>query len=69
VGSAITQVEAGSIGDRAGLRAGDVITLVGNTKAPSPAAVTRSIERAPSGEAVLVGFVRDGAHAVTALEK
>ncbi|HEY5617197.1 MAG TPA: PDZ domain-containing protein [Vicinamibacterales bacterium] len=68
-GSAIARVEIGSIADRAGLRAGDVITLAGGTKAPSPAAVMRTIERASAGEAVLVAFVRDGTHAVTALEK
>jgi len=69
VGSAITQVEPGSIGDRAGLQAGDVITLAGSAKAPSPAAITGAIERASAGDAVLVAFVRDGTHAVTALEK
>ena len=68
-GSAITEVEMGSIADRAGLRAGDVITLVGETRAPSPAAVLRVIERVSGGEAVLVAFVRNGAHAVTALER
>jgi hypothetical protein len=69
IGSAITQVETGSLADFAGLRAGDVITLAGNAKTPSPAAVMRAIGRAPPGQAVLLGFVRDGAHAVTALEK
>jgi hypothetical protein len=68
-GSAITEVEAGSIADRAGLRAGDVITLVGETRAPRPAAVLGVAERVSAGEAVLVAFVRNGAHAVTALER
>ncbi|MGH9256317.1 MAG: PDZ domain-containing protein [Vicinamibacterales bacterium] len=68
-GSAVTEVEAGSMADRAGLRVGDVITLAGNTKAPTPATVRGIVERASTGEAVLVAFVRDGAHAVTALEK
>jgi S1-C subfamily serine protease len=69
VGSAIIRVEPGSIGDRAGLRPGDVITLAGNVKAPSPAAITGAVERASAGEAVLVAFVRGGTHTVTALEK
>jgi hypothetical protein len=69
VGSAITQVETGSLADHAGLRAGDVITLVGTAKAPSAAAVMRAIRQAPAGQAVLVAYVRNGAHAVTALEK
>ena len=69
LGSAVAQVESGSMADRAGLRAGDVITLAGNTKSPSPAAVMRAVQNASEGEAVLVGFVRDGVHAVTALER
>ena len=69
LGSTVTQVEGGSMADRAGLRTGDVITLAGNTKAPSPAAVMRAVQNASEGEAVLVGFVRDGTHAVTALER
>ena len=69
LGSTVAQIESGSMADRAGLRAGDVITLAGNTKSPSPAAVMRAVQNASEGEAVLVGFVRDGVHAVTALER
>jgi len=68
-GSAVIEVTAGSAADRAGLRAGDVITLVGATTAPSPAAVRRAFDRAPPGTAVLVAYTRGDAHAVTALEK
>jgi S1-C subfamily serine protease len=68
-GSAVTAVEAGSVADRAGLRVGDVITLAGNARAPSPAAVMRAVEPVSAGEAVLVAFERDGTQAVTALEK
>lgn len=69
LGSGVAQVESGSIAARAGLRAGDVITLAGNTKSPSPAAVMRAVQNASDGEAVLVGFVRNGVHTVTALER
>jgi S1-C subfamily serine protease len=69
LGSTIAQVESGSMADRAGLRTGDIITLIGNTKTPSPAAVMRAVQNGSDGEAVLVGFVRNGAHAVTALER
>jgi hypothetical protein len=68
-GAAVTAVESGSVADRAGLRVGDVITLAGNARTPSPATVMRAVERVSAGEAVLVAFVRDGTQVVTALEK
>jgi hypothetical protein len=68
-GSLVVDVQAGSAGDRAGLRGGDVITTIGGTRAPSPAAVRRAFTRASAGGAVLVAYTRDGGHAVTALER
>jgi len=75
-GSAVMDVEAGSAADRAGLRVGDVITLIGTTTAPSPAAVRRAFDRAPPGAAILVAYTRPSPSAqggdtpaVTALEK
>jgi len=68
-GSVITRVEVGSTADRAGLRAGDVITLAGSVHLPSPAAVQRAFDSAPAGDAVLVAFVRGDTQAVTALDK
>lgn len=68
-GSLVAEVETGSIAERAGLRAGDIITVAGEAKAPSPAGVRRIYERAPAGAAILVGFNRSGTHAMTALEK
>lgn len=68
-GSAIVDIEAGSAADRAGLRAGDVITRAGDAPAPSPAAVQREFDRAPAGGAILVAYTRDGARAVTALDR
>lgn len=68
-GSLVAEVETDSIAERAGLRAGDIITMAGEAKAPSPAGVRRTYERAPAGTAILVGFIRSGSHAVTALEK
>jgi hypothetical protein len=68
-GSMVVDVQAGSAADRAGLRAGDVITQVGATKAPSPAAVRGAFARATADAGVLVGYRRSDAHAVTSLEK
>jgi hypothetical protein len=68
-GSVVVDVQTGSSADRAGLRAGDVITRAGTTMAPSPAAVRRAFDAAPTGAAVLVAYARDGTHGVTALEK
>lgn len=68
-GSAITRVTPGSVAERAGLAAGDVITLIGASEAPSPAAVRRTFDAASGGGAVLVAFARGDTHAVTALDK
>ena len=68
-GSMVVDVQTGSIADRAGLRAGDIITRAGATIAPSPAAVRLAVDRAAAGAAVLIAYTRNGTHSVTALEK
>jgi S1-C subfamily serine protease len=68
-GAIVVDVQIGSAADRAGLRAGDVITRVGATMVPSPAAVRAAFERVATGAAVLVAYTRDGTYGVTALEK
>jgi S1-C subfamily serine protease len=67
-GVEILRVEAGSAGERAGLRAGDILTRIGNTSSPTPRDVAR--EFATSGEGPLVAAVtRGNAHLLVALEK
>ncbi len=60
---------AGSAADRAGLALGDVITLVADVSAPTPAQVMRSYTSMGQGERVMVAVTRGDAHFVTTLER
>jgi membrane-associated protease RseP (regulator of RpoE activity) len=63
------RVDSGSAAARAGIQAGDVLTLIGETERPTPAAVNRAFQAMPEDGALLVGFVRGQSHHVVALEK
>ncbi|MBI2187540.1 MAG: PDZ domain-containing protein [Acidobacteria bacterium] len=67
-GSVVVRVQSGSAADRAGLRADDVITRIGDAAAPTPAVVRRAFDRAPSGSALLVAYTRAGGRRITALD-
>jgi S1-C subfamily serine protease len=69
MGTEIVRVERGSAGARAGLTAGDLITLIGDVNAPTPRQVTRSFASLPHGERLLLGVSRGKAHFVTTLER
>jgi hypothetical protein len=69
VGTEIVRVEEASAAHGAGLMAGDVITLVGDTAAPTPAQVVRSFGSLAEGERVIVAVTRGAAHVVTALRR
>jgi hypothetical protein len=68
-GAEIVEVAAGSAGDRAGLAAADVITRIGEVRAPGPRQVTRAFAGLRPGGRVLVGVSRGAAHLVTTLER
>jgi serine protease Do len=68
-GALITDVQPGSAADRAGLRAGDIITLVADISTPSPAAVRTAFARATAETAILVAYTRASTHHVTALAR
>jgi S1-C subfamily serine protease len=68
-GAAVVGVAPGSSAERAGLLAGDVITRVADTAAPSPAEVRRIFAAAEQGQALLLAYTRGDTHRVTALEK
>lgn len=68
-GSEILNVTPGSAAAHAGLLPGDVITLIGDRKAPTPAVVERVFAAAPPDRPILVAVTRNAAHRVLALEK
>jgi hypothetical protein len=65
LGAEVTRVEPASIADRAGLSAGDIITLVANTEFPSPNQVVRSYASLRPGDRVMVAVTRGETHYVT----
>jgi S1-C subfamily serine protease len=69
VGSEVLHVRAGSATSRAGLRRGDVITMIGGQAAPTPAQADRAFSRLSAGGRLLIGLERNDQHLVVALEK
>jgi S1-C subfamily serine protease len=69
VGAEVVRVAPASLAARAGLGAGDVITVIGAVRAPTPAQVTRSFSSLPDRQPILVGVTRGDAHFVTAIER
>lgn len=69
IGAAVVRVERASAADRAGLAVGDVITLVADVPAPTPAQVTRSFASVGQGQRVMIAVTRGDAHHVTTLER
>jgi hypothetical protein len=67
-GAEVVRVDRGSAGQRAGLRAGDVITRAGSFDAPAPAEVRR-VFAAAGKVPLIVAFTRGASHQVTALER
>jgi S1-C subfamily serine protease len=64
VGSEVTRVAPLTAAHRAGMEAGDVITLAGTTAAPAPAQVREAFAAYPEGQGVLVGVTRGTSHRV-----
>jgi hypothetical protein len=48
---------------------GDLITAVGDIRAPTPAQIASAFEAIDSGDLVIVGVSRDGTHRVMALQR
>jgi S1-C subfamily serine protease len=69
IGAEVVRIDRGSAADRAGLALGDVITLVADVSAPSPAQVMRSYTSMGQGERVMVAVTRGDTHFVTTLER
>jgi S1-C subfamily serine protease len=68
-GVQVLGVEPRSRADRAGIRTGDLITVIGPQKTPTAAQVARTFDAAGSGEKLLVGLTRGSEHHVVVLEK
>jgi S1-C subfamily serine protease len=69
MGAEIIRVEPASAGNRAGLVAGDVLTLIDDIEAPTAVQVTRSFAALREGQRVMVAVTRSAAHFVTTLER
>ncbi len=69
IGAEVVRVERGSAADRGGLALGDVITLVGDVSAPTPAQIVRAYSSIGQGQRVIVAVTRGNAHFVTTFER
>jgi S1-C subfamily serine protease len=65
----VTRVEPGSAAQQAGLRVGDVITLIADVAAPTPGQVLRSFAAVEPGQRVMVAVTRGDEHFVTTLRR
>jgi hypothetical protein len=68
-GSQVVSVLPGSVAARAGLEAGDVVTVFGDLRAPTPAQILRRFADAARADTLLVATSRGGTDRVLALEK
>ena len=69
VGAEVVRVDPGSAAARAGIAAGDIVTLVAEVERPTPAQVAQAFLAAPDDTPILVGVTRGGRHRVLALGK
>ena len=69
VGAEVTRVAPGSAGDRAGLVAGDVITLVADVEAPTPAQLTTAFASLRAGQRAMLAVTRGDTHFVTTIDR
>jgi hypothetical protein len=68
-GSEVVRIDEGAAADRAGLTVGDVITLIADVRAPTPAQVLRSYNALREGQRVVVAITRGETHFVTVFER
>jgi hypothetical protein len=69
IGSEVVAVLPGSRADRAGIREGDVITVVSGRPSPTRADVQRAFASLPDGGSSLVALTRGTDHHVTVVQK
>ena len=68
-GVEVVRVDPGSAAARAGIEAGDVVTVIGEVERPTPGQLTRAFHAAPDDRPLLVGVTRGDRHRVLALGK
>jgi hypothetical protein len=68
-GARVLQVIAGSPAARAGLRAGDLITVAGATTSPTPAQVERAYDTTADGRQLLLAITRGESHRVVTVSR
>jgi len=69
VGVEVLRVQPESAAARAGIEAGDILTVIGELDAPTPSQVSQAFAAAAAGQPVLVAMTRGEAHHVLTLEK
>jgi S1-C subfamily serine protease len=69
LGVEVVAVAPGSVSDRAGIKAGDIITALGGRQSPTPAEARREFMSAPADRPVLAAVTRGTSHRVVALVK
>jgi hypothetical protein len=68
-GATVVQVDARSAAARAGLRVGDVLTIVGDSTAPTAAQALRAFRSASPDRPILIAVTRGDEHHVVALQR
>lgn len=68
-GVEVVGVEEDSAAAHAGLRQGDLVTMIGEQQAPTAPQISRAFASAQAGRPLLVAVTRSGTHHVLALEK
>jgi putative serine protease PepD len=69
VGAAIVRVDPGSAAEAAGVEAGDVITAIGDTMAPSAAQVQSAFASMRPGDLLILTVTRGAAQRVVAIRR
>jgi len=69
IGTQVVRVDLESVAARSGLVTGDIITLVGDISAPTPAQVRNTFAAAPARQPVLIAVTRGETHSVMTLTK
>lgn len=68
-GAEVVRVQPGSVGDAAGLRAGDLVVSLGTARAPSPGVITAAFDALTRGRVLYLSIERDGQPRLVALSR